>query len=262
MASPDLFSHAVEQHLASRAPLAARLRPTTLDEVVGQQHLVGPHSPLRVLIESDQLTSVVLWGPPGTGKTCLGHWIARQLEIPVSIKRASDIISPYIGTTERNLARAFETARSDKALLLIDEVDTFLQDRTRAHRSWEVSQVDEMLTQMEQFPGIFIASTNIEQGLDPASLRRFDLKVHFDYLRPNQVQKLLQRHTSQLALGHPTPKQLNEAATLSNATPGDFANTARQHHFQQFKTPTDFLQALIQECQIKTKTTTRKAGFC
>jgi putative ATPase len=72
----DLFSAAAEQRLAASAPLAARLRPRTLDEVVGQEHLLGPGRPLRRLIETDRLSSVILWGPPGTGKTTLARLIA------------------------------------------------------------------------------------------------------------------------------------------------------------------------------------------
>src|SRR3954452_14128698 len=73
---PDLWAAAVEERLANRAPLAARLRPRSLDEVVGQQHLLRPGKPLRVLIESDRLSSVILWGPPGTGKTTVARLIA------------------------------------------------------------------------------------------------------------------------------------------------------------------------------------------
>ncbi|HEY5172551.1 MAG TPA: AAA family ATPase, partial [Acidimicrobiia bacterium] len=73
---PDLFASAVEERLAQRAPLAARLRPRTLDEVVGQEHLLGPAKPLRVLIESDRLSSVIIWGPPGTGKTTIARLVA------------------------------------------------------------------------------------------------------------------------------------------------------------------------------------------
>ena len=61
---PDLFAAAVEERLTRKAPLAARLRPRTLDEVVGQEHLLGPGRPLRTLIEADRLSSVILWGPP------------------------------------------------------------------------------------------------------------------------------------------------------------------------------------------------------
>ena len=76
MPDQDLFAAAAADQLARQAPLAARLRPATLDEVVGQEHLLGRGKPLRSLIEADRLSSVILWGPPGTGKTTLAQLIA------------------------------------------------------------------------------------------------------------------------------------------------------------------------------------------
>ncbi len=75
-AGGDLFGSAMKERLKRQAPLAARLRPRTLDEMVGQEHLLGPGAPLRRLIEADRLSSVILWGPPGTGKTTLARLIA------------------------------------------------------------------------------------------------------------------------------------------------------------------------------------------
>ena len=80
---------------------------------------------------------------------------------PLLVRRASDLLSMFVGEVEKNIARAFREAEDDGALLLIDEVDSFLQDRRGAQRSWEVTQVNEMLTQMEGFAGVFIASTNL-----------------------------------------------------------------------------------------------------
>ena len=115
---------------------------------------------------------ICFYGPPGTGKTAYGNYLARELDRPLLVRRASDLLNMYLGGTEKNLARMFEEARQEGAVLLLDEADSFLQARGRAERSWEVTQVNEMLTQMEDFPGIFFASTNLMDRLDEAALRR------------------------------------------------------------------------------------------
>ncbi|WP_313072404.1 ATP-binding protein [Melaminivora sp.] len=191
-----------------------------------------------------------LYGPPGTGKTAYARWLAHALDRPLHARRASELMHKYVGDSEKAIARAFTEAAQEGALLLIDEVDSFLQDRRAAQRSWEVAQVNEMLTQMEAFEGLFVASTNLMRGLDTAALRRFDLKVKFDWLRPDQAWALLQHHCARLAL--PLPERLRpQLARLGTLAPGDFAAVVRQHSFRPLGSA-DVLVALLQaECALK-----------
>lgn len=192
-----------------------------------------------------------LYGPPGTGKTAYGRWLAEHLGLPLVLKRASDLMSMWVGENEKNIAQAFRQAEQDGALLLIDEVDSFLQDRRDAHRGWEVSMVNEMLTQMESYPGVFVASTNLMDGLDPAALRRFDLKVKFDFLRPDQAWALLRRYCDQLDLQAPAAALQGRLMHLGQLTPGDFAAVVRRHRFHPLSNATALVDALEAECSIK-----------
>ena len=227
---------------------------------------LNPDTPLGPIVENlKQIRSpscrMCLQGPPGTGKTSFGHWLSEQLDRPLHTKRASDLVSPFVGMTERFMARAFSDAMNVHAILMIDEVDSFLQRRDRAVRLWEVSAVNEMLSQMESFDGIFVASTNFADHLDEASLRRFDLKIRFDYLTSTQKVQLFTRYCSHLGLERPTHQLLEQTAELHPLTPGDFGNVARQHRFRSFATPTDFLNALEGECAVKASRMGRKLGF-
>ncbi len=194
---------------------------------------------------------ICMYGPPGTGKTAFGRWLAQQLDMPLQVKRASDLLSPYLGMTERNLAMAFREAGREGALLMIDEVDSFLRDRKEAQRPWEATQVNEMLTQMESFPGIFIASTNLMGGLDPAALRRFDIKIRMDYLRQEQAVELLRRHLASLGLGGISPEDEKVVRRLGSVAPGDYAAIARQHRFRPIVSPGDFISRLDAESRLK-----------
>lgn len=192
-----------------------------------------------------------LYGPPGTGKTAFGRWLAEQLGVPLVVKRASDLMSMWVGENEKNIARAFKQAEQEGALLLIDEVDSFLQDRRGSHSSWEVTLVNEMLTQMESFSGVFIASTNLMEGLDQAALRRFDLKVKFDFLKPAQACELLRRHCVQLSISVPQAEHEARLQRLSKLTPGDFAAVARQNRFRPITSASALVTALEAECAVK-----------
>ena len=128
--------------------------------------------------------------------------LAAKLEKPLIIKKGSDLLSMWLGKTEKNIANAFKEAKEESAVLVFDEVDSFLADRSNADKSWEVTQVNEMLVQMESFDGIFIATTNLMANLDKASLRRFDLKMEFGYLKPEQSWKLFKSECVNIGLSN------------------------------------------------------------
>ena len=120
----DLFSHAAKERLKNRAPLADRLRPTRLDDVVGQEHLIGKDQPLRHLIETDKLSSLILWGPPGTGKTTIARVIARVTQqdfhemsaVSASVKDVRELVA----AAETRLGQA-----EAGTILFLDEVHRF-----------------------------------------------------------------------------------------------------------------------------------------
>lgn len=160
--------------------------------------------------------SLCLYGASGTGKSAYARHLAEELGLDVIHRRASDLLSKWVGGTEQNIAEAFAQAKENKSLLIFDEADSFLRDRATASRSWEVSGVNEMLTWMESHPYPFICTTNLMDTLDPASLRRFSFKVKYDFLTSEQVQEAFLYFFGL----HITPRQ---AAGLDKLTPGDFA---------------------------------------
>ena len=201
-----------------------------------------------------------LYGPPGTGKTAFGHHLSRELDLPLLVRRTSDILGMYVGESEKNLAKMFAEARQEKAILLLDEADSFLQDRKGAQRSWEITLVNEMLTQMEAFPGIFIASTNLMDTLEPAALRRFDLKVRFDFLRREQA--LLMFEDLAEALGLPVDQPAKVALnSISLLTPGDFAAVAHQIRFRPTTSALEMAERLQAECSVKPENRRKAIGF-
>jgi len=202
-----------------------------------------------------------LYGPPGTGKSAFGRYLAEALDRPLLVKRASDLGSKWAGETEKNMARMFAEARDEGAVLLLDEADSFLQGREGARQSWEVSQVNEMLTQMESFDGLFVASTNFMTAIDSAALRRFDLKIRFDYLKADQAWQLFGDLCAKLQLA--TDEALRAPlARLTNLTPGDFANVARQTRLSRLCSAADLLARLQAECRVKPAQESRPIGFC
>jgi len=213
-------------------------------------------------IKSNPNARLCLYGVPGTGKSAFGKWIADYTDKPFLLKKGSDLISKWLGDTEKNIANAFAQAREEGAILIFDEVDSFLQERRSAQRSWEVTQVNEMLVQMENFNGIFIATTNLMSGLDQASLRRFDLKLEFGYLAAKQAWKLFCKECAVLGIDTTKSSSLKkQIKLLKQLAPGDFAAVRRQHKFHPIPSAEVFLARLAEEISIKEESIGAKMGF-
>ncbi|MBF0192714.1 MAG: ATP-binding protein [Magnetococcales bacterium] len=198
--------------------------------------------------------TLLLHGPPGSGKSAFVHHLSQRLERPLRLKKASDLLDRYLGGTEERIAEMFQQARQEGALLFLDEADSFLQERSRANQSWEVTQVNEFLVQMEQFEGLFLCATNFPEALDRASLRRFDLKIAFSSLRPEQSLRLFNQVAADLgsALATDHTALRRQLTAFTNLTPGDFATVVRRFRVL-VKNPTQagLLAALRQECEAK-----------
>lgn len=200
---------------------------------------------LQDCTRSHPRAALCFYGVPGTGKTEFGHHIAQRLDRELIVKSGSDLLSPWVGQTEQLIARMFEDAadRADEVVLLLDEVDTLLADRTRAGASWEVSHTNEFLAQMESFPGIFICTTNMVERLDAAVLRRFQFRLEFEALRAEQLLALFEQTFARTVNPSEEPALRRLAGTAVTA---DFANVARLLRFTPELLNGD-LAALVQE---------------
>lgn len=189
-----------------------------------------PLGPLVGALTRRPSATLCLYGPPGTGKTAFVAYLARQLQKPLLMRRASELLGPYVGQTEANLAEAFRRATLDGAVLFLDEVDSFLQRREMADRQWEVTQVNELLTQMDTFDGVFVCATNRIDHLDPSSLRRFDVRIRFLFLERAQRHQLFAHALSEVAGPEAIVSEATQATLdrLGNLTPGDFAVVVRR----------------------------------
>ncbi|MGI9408206.1 MAG: ATP-binding protein, partial [Hyphomicrobiaceae bacterium] len=169
----------------------------------------------------DKAFSLCLSGPPGTGKSAYARHLAGLLGLDVVQKRASDLLGMYVGESEKLIAGAFEEARETGAFLIFDEADSFLLDRKDATRSWEITQVNEMLTWMEEHPLPVCFTTNLMDRLDAASLRRFTFHISFDYLDETTLRLAYDIFfaATELPAG---------ALRFDNLTPGDFAQARKQ----------------------------------
>jgi SpoVK/Ycf46/Vps4 family AAA+-type ATPase len=192
--------------------------------------------------------NILLSGPPGTGKTEFVKYLGETLKTKVVTCMGSDLLNCYVGETEQNIKKAFQRAADEKAILFLDEIDGLVQNRQMAHNSWEVTQVNEILHQMENFKGIMVGATNFVNNLDSAILRRFTFKMEFDFLSAEGKAIFFEKFFNSKL----NSEELQRLNTIQNLTPGDF-RTIRQSLFylgEEVKNSTR-LQLLEQESATK-----------
>ena len=210
--------------------------------------LVNSDIDLKFLTEKLKQTkkmnfSICMYGEPGTGKSEYAKYLAHRLGLKIVQKKASDIFGKFVGETEENIALSFKEAKNKKAMLIIDEADSFLQSRKNAKNNWEVSFVNEMLTQMENFDYPFVCTTNLMDTLDEASLRRFTFKIKFDFLTSQQIR---------IAFAHFFKQKISEnACNINGLTVGDFVTVKKKLEFLGINNSNDILDLLIQEVKFK-----------
>jgi hypothetical protein len=185
---PDRAPVAQRRPGAGHAQRTAGMRPSVTTYDLGMLNVESRFEVPRIVeaLKARGHGTLCFYGAPGTGKTALAEHIARSLDRPLLVKQASDLMSKFVGETEQNMAAMFREAEAEKAVLLLDEADSFLQDRRGAQRTYEVTEVNEMLQGMERFAGIFVCTTNLLDRIDQAALRRFTFKIKFKPLTTAQ----------------------------------------------------------------------------
>lgn len=160
---------------------------------------------------------ILLYGVSGSGKSHYGKLLAQELKMPYIKKKASDLIDKFVGQTEQNIRDAFQQAKKAKAILLIDEADSFLFDRTKAQRDFECASVNEILVQMEEHPYPFIMTTNLKDKLDSACIRRILFKIKYDYMTKDNIKAGIKTY-----FGKSFKLKEEELDKLKYITAGDF----------------------------------------
>ncbi len=274
--SPDTPESIMANHLNQQAEFQGR-PPLTTPRGLGALNYgleyLNTDRPIEAVIQdlvAGGQGTLLAYGPPGTGKTALAHHLAEQADRPLRKRTASELISPYVGMTEKNLAQAFRETRKEGAVLLLDEADSFLTDRSQARQTWEMTKTNELLVQIEAFDGILVCATNFLEALDPAALRRFDHKLELRPLDQQQRAQLFDQLVTRLQPTDAADRAAHDTAhaivrQLDGLTPGDFATVVRSQSRRSTSgeglTLQSLANALIAEHRIKPGASTRRAGF-
>ncbi len=228
--------------------------------------LLAPLTKIAKLIKEkateEYNANLLLYGIPGTGKTEFVKYLAAHIKMKILLKRASDLMHPYVGVTEMLIREAFKEAQKDGKILFIDEADTFFSERSGASASWQTSQTNEFLSQMENFRGILVCATNMKLLLDSAALRRFNFKVEFKPLRQKDYLPVYIKYFGTLT-GTPDNDNLQRLLSIEELTFGDFRAVANAYKFSDRKdVPADeVISRIIDETRHRTEKEGNKVGF-
>lgn len=202
---------------------------------------------------------ILFYGLSGAGKTNLAQYIADAIGKKLLCKNASDILGMLVGESEKNIAKAFEEAKKQKKILLFDEVDSFFRERSYASQGWEITQVNEFLTQMERFEGIVICTTNLRNIMDKAMQRRFHIMVEFKALKDEGVESLLGKYFPQFDFNE---EDIRRISRFQSATPGDFGNlSSRLRFMNQEKVTEKYITDELCKMQEEKELGKRSIGF-
>ena len=217
--------------------------PETILEAIGEfyaRRLPGDRFSMNLLFH----------GLPGTGKTEFACYLADSLDCELIQKRASDLLSMWVGGTEKAIAGAFAQAEESDAILLLDEADSLFLDRQHSQYSWERSQTNELLTRMEAYSGVLICCTNLLNSLDSAVLRRFAFKVAFQPLTEEGRIILFERFFPETDLSVEAAEHL---ARLDGLSPGDFKAVLSRIRLLYGLSAEQLVHELEVECGYKSK---------
>jgi AAA+ superfamily predicted ATPase len=253
----ELLGLKTNKQTLSRAPKydVSVLNIPQLDEVL---HSAKCYSELLKSKRTEGNMTMLLYGPPGTGKTEFARYLARQCGLSFREISYGQISSKYIGETEKNLAEAFKQANEAGELLFIDEADSLIADRKGAVRSWEVTQTNEFLVQLESAKCMVVCSTNFQGHLDIASNRRFHFHLQFGFLKKEGIIKMTECFFPDLC-----NENWNSITGIDSLAPGDFYAAYKRLQWlpKEEITASRVIQELEGMVAAKEPYGTRKIGF-
>lgn len=208
-------------------------------------------------MEEKERCAILFHGEPGTGKTEFARFLAELTGFDHKTVSVSDFLSPYVGETEKNIAKAFKEAVKKNMVLIFDEADSLISDRRGAVRSWEVSQVNEFLAQLDRYKGVFIATTNFVKQFDMAAMRRFNWKVEFKSIAQNKIKQAFEYFFPQVDFSGLDDKFKN----IQKITAGDIAVIISKVKFMENIKGSEIVDLALIEQKYKEQYFPKSVGF-